>query len=144
MQFDDKFSTEGSANFVSFDFNHPERIPRELYGSFDFVVIDPPFITKEVWQQYADTAKLLMREESSRILLTTIGARPSVSINASLGGSKRVFCLLRAEENASMMQALLGCQPQPFKPSIPHLVYQYALFTNYPSQQLSAANPELE
>lgn len=43
-----------------------------------------------------------------------------------------------------MMESLLGCQPQVFKPSIPHLVYQYALYTNYPSQQLCVANPELE
>lgn len=43
-----------------------------------------------------------------------------------------------------MIKSLLGCEPQTFKPSIPHLVYQYALYTNYPSAQLCALNPELE
>lgn len=77
LQFDVKFATEGSTNFIPFDFNAPEQIPLELHQSFDFVVIDPPFITKEVWEKYADTAKLLVRGESSKILLTTIGTRCS-------------------------------------------------------------------
>ncbi|TYZ67139.1 hypothetical protein PybrP1_009701 [[Pythium] brassicae (nom. inval.)] len=75
LQFDVKFATEGTNKFVPFDFNTPEQIPLELHSSFDFVVIDPPFITKEVWEKYADTAKLLMRGEGCKILLTTIGER---------------------------------------------------------------------
>ncbi|KAF1319623.1 N6-adeninemlase domain containing protein, partial [Globisporangium splendens] len=71
-QFDDKFATEGS-HFVHYDFNRPEAIPKELLESFDFLVIDPPFITKEVWQQYAAAARLLLRSSQSKILLSTIG-----------------------------------------------------------------------
>ena len=47
------------------------------------------------------------------------------------------------EENAELMQELLSCTPQVFKPSIPHLVYQYALYTNYASSHLSQPNPLL-
>lgn len=48
-------------------------------------------------------------------------------------------------ENASLLERLLGVRPTPFRPSIPHLVYQYALFTNFdPSPDaLGRPNPEV-
>jgi hypothetical protein len=52
--------------------------------------------------------------------------------------------LLDAEENAEMMKELLDCNMQIFKPSIPHLVYQYALYTNYVSSNLSKPNPLID
>ncbi|KAJ0400003.1 hypothetical protein ATCC90586_004800 [Pythium insidiosum] len=119
FDFDAKFAAEGSS-FVHYDFHHPEKIPEALHGSMDLVTIDPPFITKEVWRQYATAAKLLLKPDSGKILLSTIA------------------------ENESMILDLLGCRLLPFKPSIPHLVYQYALFANYESSRLAASNPELE
>jgi len=47
--------------FVFYDFNEPENVPSDLLGSFDMVVIDPPFITREVWEKYTATAKVLMK-----------------------------------------------------------------------------------
>lgn len=47
-------------NFVCYDYNAPEDVPVTLHRKFDCIVIDPPFITKEVWQKYAATAKLLL------------------------------------------------------------------------------------
>ena len=41
------------------------------------------------------------------------------------------------------MHTALGAVPQPFRPSIPHLVYQYEVFVNYSSPGLSSPNPEL-
>lgn len=32
---------------------------------------------------------------------------------------------------------------QPFKPSIPHLVYQYDFYANYETTALAAKNPEI-
>lgn len=74
---------------MPFDFKKPEAIMPELHGSFDFVVIDPPFITREVWQLYAETTRLLLRSSSSKILLTTIGTH-HVRIN---GWNTCVFVL---------------------------------------------------
>ncbi|KAL3659975.1 hypothetical protein V7S43_014901 [Phytophthora oleae] len=119
FDFDSKFASEGE-QFVHFDFNKPKEIPAELVGTFDFVVVDPPFITREVWEFYAQSIKLLLRSKDSKILLTTI------------------------EENAAMINDLLGCRSRTFKPSIPHLVYQYALYTNYESPTLDAVNPEVD
>jgi len=36
-------------NFVYFDFEKWEELDESLHGAFDMVVIDPPFITREVW-----------------------------------------------------------------------------------------------
>jgi EEF1A lysine methyltransferase 1 len=46
-------------------------------------------------------------------------------------------------ENADFMKELLNVTPQVFKPSIPNLVYQYRLYTNYESSTLSQLNPEI-
>ena len=47
-------------NFVLYDFNNPEDIPVNIHNTFDCVVIDPPFITEEVWTLYAAAAKVLL------------------------------------------------------------------------------------
>ena len=59
------------AHFFKYAFNFPERIPAELRGTFDFVVIDPPFITRKVWEKYAEAAHLLLCPRG-KILLTTV------------------------------------------------------------------------
>ena len=50
-------------NFVLYDFNNPEDIPINVHKTFDCVVIDPPFITEEVWTLYAAAAKVLLAPE---------------------------------------------------------------------------------
>ena len=47
------------------------------------------------------------------------------------------------DENAALMEALFGCKPVLFRPSIPHLVYQYSVFTNFSSSVLDTDNLEL-
>ena len=54
FQFDTKFAKD--PNFVFYDFNKNEDIPEDLRKSFDLVVIDPPFITREVWEKYAEAS----------------------------------------------------------------------------------------
>ncbi len=36
------------------------------------IVIDPPFITREVWDKYAEASKLLLKPETGKVLLSTI------------------------------------------------------------------------
>ena len=40
--------------------------------SFDVIVIDPPFITSEVWMKYAATAHKLIKKKDGKYILTTI------------------------------------------------------------------------
>lgn len=59
LQFDKKW--ESDRGFVFYDFNAPTSVPESLIGSFDLVVVDPPFIVREVWVKYAVTSKLLLK-----------------------------------------------------------------------------------
>jgi len=87
------------------------------------VVIDPPFIGADVWEEYAITVNHLIRKKGSigigNILATTIA------------------------ENEELMFRLFQAKPTTFKPSIPNLVYQYRAYCNFPSKMLSAINTEL-
>ena len=49
VKFDQKFNKD--PGYVFYDFNKPEDIPADLYQTFDMIVIDPPFITREVWEK---------------------------------------------------------------------------------------------
>ena len=60
-----------------YDFNKPEDIPKELHKQFHLCVIDPPFITREVWEKYAEAAKLLL-EDGGHILGSTIDENESM------------------------------------------------------------------
>eukprot|EP00002_Diphylleia_rotans_P012742 TRINITY_DN2490_c0_g1_i13.p1 TRINITY_DN2490_c0_g1~~TRINITY_DN2490_c0_g1_i13.p1 ORF type:complete len:122 (+),score=21.86 TRINITY_DN2490_c0_g1_i13:99-464(+) len=46
------------AGYVFYDFKEPQQIPKDLGGQFDMVVIDPPFITRDVWELYAQVELL--------------------------------------------------------------------------------------
>ncbi|KAL3692396.1 hypothetical protein R1sor_006047 [Riccia sorocarpa] len=108
----------GFPNYVRWDYNQPLAIDESFHHSFDCVVIDPPFVTHEVWAKYAETALLLL-SNGGKIILSTI------------------------RENAEILKRLLQVEPQVFQPSIPHLVYQYFLFANFPTKYLSVPNPEV-
>lgn len=117
LDFDKKW--EKRRGFVFFDFNSPTAIPEEHHHQFDMIVVDPPFITREVWLKYAEAVRLLARGPDSRIICTTIA------------------------ENREMMDEILAVKPKRFKPSIPHLVYQYETYANFDSDGLNQANPEI-
>ncbi|GAQ87321.1 nucleic acid binding protein [Klebsormidium nitens] len=106
------------SNFVQYDFNKPTDIPTSLWHSFDCVVIDPPFITADVWKKYGATVTALLRPQGKIILTST-------------------------HENAELLHSLFAVTPQLFSPSVPHLVYQYRLYCNYPSTFFSEPNPEI-
>ncbi|KAI5062151.1 hypothetical protein GOP47_0022690 [Adiantum capillus-veneris] len=106
------------ANFIKWDFNSPLNIPEHMWHAFDLVLIDPPFITSEVWCKYAE-ATLLLLARGGKIILSTV------------------------KENAELLNHLLNVRPQVFEPCIPHLVYQYTFFTNYQTKHLSLYNPEI-
>lgn len=110
---------ESDPGYVFYDFNDPTNLPVELLGRFDFILVDPPFITREVWEKYVVTVRLLAAS-NARILCTTIA------------------------ENAQMMSEILGLAPTLFRPSIPNLVYQYNIYVNYNSVTLDRFNPEID
>lgn len=40
-------------------------IPQSHQHTFDYIVVDPPFITEDVWKKYATTIKLLLKPEGT-------------------------------------------------------------------------------
>lgn len=115
----DRAFGEGEPNFVFYDFNEPTALPAELEGAFSAVVIDPPFITHDVWAKYCQTAQYLLAP-GGRVIATTV------------------------IENAALLHERLLCvAPTRFLPSIPNLPYQYAVYTNFEAPRLSVANSEV-
>jgi hypothetical protein len=130
FEFDKKW--ESDPGFVFFDFNHPEKIPVGLWNTFDYIVVDPPFITKEVWIKYIEA-------------VTTIGMHhPAKDGVASTNNFKVLFTTVL--ENHTMLEEALDSAlfiPD-FRPTVLGLVYQYNCFVNYPhiSGPKTAENPE--
>jgi len=58
FDFDTQWATD--PGFVLFNYKEIEKIPSEYHHAFDYVVIDPPFVTDLVWEKYAQAAKLLL------------------------------------------------------------------------------------
>jgi hypothetical protein len=111
------------SNYFSYDFNKMDLIPSHLVGTFDLVVIDPPFITRDVWEKYAAAAKVLL-SPGGKLMCTTI------------------------PENEDMLNELLGTESAPviscaFRPLVPHLPYLYKVFLNFPPSVLHEKNPEI-
>jgi len=117
LDFDKQWSNEPA--YVFYDYQHPEQVPSDLLHHFDGILIDPPFITSDVWQNYATTAKLLLKE-GGKVICTTIA------------------------ENAGIMRDLLDLQTARFKPFIPNLVYQYNLYLNFEPRFLDQQNIEVD
>jgi len=116
FDFDTKFAKD--PNFVFYDFNKWEELSSELHGTFDMVVIDPPFITREVWEKYAACAKALLKSEG-------------------------IYLISTIDENEAMIKELTGSLRRTFRPSIPNLVYQYSFYSSYSHPALDEQNPEI-
>lgn len=95
------------------------QVPESLVHTFDMVCIDPPFITEDVWAQYAATVRRLLAP-GGKILLSTI------------------------PESAEFLTRLLCVHAVNWRPAIPNLIYQYSLFVNYDSERFRWFNPEID
>ena len=96
-----------------YDFNKPEEIPESLHGTFDMAVIDPPYVTCDVWIKYADALQLLLKKDET-----------GKTFKGNLLCSTTI-------ENMHFLKQLLNVSPIAFRPSIPNLAYQFIFYTNY-------------
>eukprot|EP01039_Chlorochromonas_danica_P009255 gene9257-10218_t len=119
---------ESDPHFVFFDFHETEKIPVNLKDTFDLLVIDPPFITEDVWRLYAASAHYLLKKGQDPVSGLPLGK----------------VILTTVIENEPLLEELFQARATRFRPSIPHLVYQYSLFTNYPSEVFNKINPEID
>lgn len=144
FEFDRQWASD--PGFVFYDLQKPEQIPVQYIGYFDYVVVDPPFITKEVWAKYVETIKLLIKRPDPTGSGGDQDAPPSVGAGAirdCLGGGKVLFTTVL--ENHTMLEGLINGPlfiPR-FRPYVCNLVYQYVCFLNYDATRLQRANPEV-
>ena len=125
-----------------YDFNSPADFPKDILGTFDAVVIDPPFITREVWEKYTESANALLKgDPQAGVPAAAEGEDPTPMAEMCAAGNLVIATTIH--ENAEFMHELLGVAPGAWQPSIPNLVYQYDLYTNYPSKRFAERNPEI-
>lgn len=127
MKYDRQWSSD--PGYVFYDFHTPKSFDPALKGAFDVVVIDPPFITKEVWEKYEETALFLLRRS------------PFAMDTAKRG----LVLATTVAENAPLLRNLFGAEATAFRPKITNLVYQYNAYVNCLQEctSLNFPNPEL-
>ncbi|KAG0642814.1 putative N6-adenine methyltransferase-domain-containing protein [Tuber brumale] len=59
LEFDKRFDL--FPGFIHYDFQYPLRLPSELKGKFDRILIDPPFLSNDCQTKSALTARWLMK-----------------------------------------------------------------------------------
>lgn len=129
FDYDDKFENitrnmlleeSNIPHFVLYDFNNSkENIRSNAFHTYSMIIVDPPFITKDVWEKYAQTVKILAANKDCLILCSTIA------------------------ENESLMYELMSLKPVVYKPNIPNLVYQYNFYANFNSEHINRKNTEI-
>jgi len=207
FDFDDQWASD--PNFVKFNYKEADKIPAQYHHYFDYVVVDPPFITDVVWEQYAVSIKLLLVNEAEKPSASSAPVSSSEAsqapvespeekkpiseddINPFASSSKTSNSPIRTvrtlssssddtkgvmpgraapfvsssaipepsdmpagkvllstiPEHENLLHSLLGASARRFRPSIPSLIYQYVLYTNYDpnvTKRLQQLNPEID
>ena len=114
FDYDDIFSKK-TKNAVKFDYREYDKIT-DFDNTFDFILVDPPYINEEAWTKYSEFVKKIAktrRDENNNIVIE----------------AKILTCSIA--ENQEILSKLLNLKIRKFQPSIPNLVYQYNFFSNY-------------
>lgn len=104
------------------------------------MLIDPPFITREVWAKYALAARYLAKEDHSG--RSVVSAAPDGPREDDPPACK--FLCTTIFENREFMREFLDLRPAMFRPSIPNLVYQYCCYVNYVGTERGLQQPNGE
>ena len=102
-------------NYVIYDFNKPDELPEELAADFDYAVIDPPFITHEVWALYAVATRKLLKPGGKYVVPDTRARARSRS--RARAHTRGYYAHARARAHA---RAHTRCRRPP-RPQDPHL-----------------------
>ncbi|XWS56125.1 hypothetical protein CRYUN_Cryun09bG0059600 [Craigia yunnanensis] len=119
LEYDKRFGQYGS-DFIFYDYNQPEDMPLELKHTYQIVVADPPYLSKECLGKVTQTISFLARPQQSYLLLLT------------------------GEVQRDRAAELLGLQPCNFRPRhSSKLGNEFRLFTNYdPGERLGGWEQE--
>ncbi|TYI65312.1 hypothetical protein E1A91_D09G148500v1 [Gossypium mustelinum] len=70
LEYDKRFEQYGS-DFTFYDYNQPEDLPLELKHTYQVVIADPPYLSKECLEKVTQTISFLAQPRESHLLLLT-------------------------------------------------------------------------
>uniref|UniRef100_A0A915PJW6 RING-type E3 ubiquitin transferase n=1 Tax=Setaria digitata TaxID=48799 RepID=A0A915PJW6_9BILA len=71
FEYDRRFETKFSKEFVPYDYRKPLEIPELYHNTFDLIVADPPFLSDECFIKVAQTIRLLSNGATTKLLICT-------------------------------------------------------------------------
>jgi hypothetical protein len=105
FEFDRRFGDEYGDAFCFFDFNHPEKIPEDLRGTFDYVMADPPYLDPNCMRLTIEAMRLLARDPETTPMCYNSGAVMAEHVAAFAGWRECRF----HPEHASNLQNEFSC-----------------------------------
>lgn len=69
FEYDKRFDVYGE-QFVFYDYNEPLELPNHTTSSFDYIVLDPPFLSEECIAKVAQTIQAIAKPGCKMVLMT--------------------------------------------------------------------------
>ncbi len=70
FEYDHRFGDAYGDQFIFYDYRNPEDVPAFLANSFDFLLIDPPFLSEECAEKFIRTTKILAKPDAKLLIMT--------------------------------------------------------------------------
>ena len=135
FEFDERWAEDaravgGAAAFRFFDYNAPQPL-EQWRGTYDLLVIDPPFIDRKVWHAYIAAATALL-SATGELLLTTVSERED-----------ELARLVAAMPQASGRPAGWGLVRHKFEPINEGCAHRFCVFSTWSNTpRLDSSNSE--
>lgn len=91
FEFDRRFQQRYNDTFIFYDYNEPLNVPSDCVHSFDYIIVDPPFLSDECFVKVAQTVRLLQKTADSKLLFCT-GTVMEELLQRLLKLEKTTFC----------------------------------------------------
>ncbi|GAA5880820.1 hypothetical protein JCM16303_005130 [Sporobolomyces ruberrimus] len=86
LEYDGRFGLLGE-KFVHYDLEEPDKIPKNLWGTVDIAIADPPFLNEITNKHLSTGLKNILKPDGKLILLTStsVSALPQIYSEAPIG-----------------------------------------------------------
>ncbi|GAA5849669.1 hypothetical protein JCM5353_001662, partial [Sporobolomyces roseus] len=86
LEYDGRFGLLGD-NFVHYDLEEPDKIPKNLWETVDIAIADPPFLNEITNKHLSAGLKNILKPDGKLILLTStsVSALPQIYSEAPIG-----------------------------------------------------------
>ncbi|CEG38745.1 n-adenine-specific dna methyltransferase 2 [Plasmopara halstedii] len=62
FEYDRRFDAKYNGHFVFYDYNDPTNLPDKFHHFFDYILMDPPYLTVSCMSKYAETMRWLAND----------------------------------------------------------------------------------